>query len=449
MNHLFNITKKELKELLTPGSLVSMLLVVILLSSLGTLMGGEMESAQKLSPMGVVNSDAGGTYSDKTVGYIRDIYIDSGVKAEDINKYVVILNCAFNDAAIAGAMEEANLKTAVAISPGYSSDIAAGTPGKIYKYFMYSNIGMLASATAGINDSILLYINQTISKELIGSNISGTCTFTPAFLQNPVAYDKNRTCINGTVYEGITPYQIASSTMSQTMMVPIIMMIIITMVGSMIISSMGNEKENKTLETLLTLPVKRTTVVSGKLLASALVGLIYGVAYLFGMSIYLGGMAGGAAGINLADYGLALNAVDWVLIGASVFLSIMSALGICMIMGAFAKNYKAAQTMTMPITILAMIPMIVTMLFGWDALPGMLQAILFAIPFSHPMMATNNLMFGGTALVLGGIVYMIVFSAVMIAITVRIYKSDILITGLGTTKLGQMLGKMGKKKNAE
>lgn len=445
MKPLINIIKKEVRELMTPGSLLSILIVVVMLCSLGTIMGGEIEHASKLSPIGVVNNDSG-VYADDAMTYIRDSFINSGVKPAEIDDYVVVLDCGSSGEAITKAMAEKGLKTAISIPSGFSASIAGGTPGKIAKYYIYANAGMMSAAASSINDAILENVNAKTSLKLLDGKVSG---LTPEFLRSPVSFNKSYTEINGNVYEGVSPYQIAQATMSQNMMVPIIMMIIIMMVGSIVISSMGNEKENKTLETLLTLPVKRTAIVSGKLIAAALVGLVYGMAYMVGMSVYLGGMAvSGTGGIVLADYGLGLKMMDWVLIAASVFLAILCALGICMILGAFVKNFKAAQTMTLPISILAMIPMFVTMFSGWDALPTFLQAILFAIPFSHPMMAANNLMFGNVALVLGGIAYMALFSLVMIAITVRIYKSDLLLTGFGSTRLGAKLAKMGKKKNA-
>ena len=49
------------------------------------------------------------------------------------------------------------------------------------------------------------------------------------------------------------------------------------------------------------------------------------------------------------------------------------------------------------------------------------------------------LMYGDMTLVIGGIVYMAAFAIVSILITVRLYNSDILITGLGQNKYIQKL----------
>ena len=52
-------------------------------------------------------------------------------------------------------------------------------------------------------------------------------------------------------------------------------------------------------------------------------------------------------------------------------------------------------------------------------------------------------------LIFGGIAYLLIFDAVMILITVKIYNSDILITGLDQTKFMKTLNKMFKIKKED
>ena len=59
------------------------------------------------------------------------------------------------------------------------------------------------------------------------------------------------------------------------------------------------------------------------------------------------------------------------------------------------------------------------------------------------MMAMQSLMNGDSMLVLAGIAYMAAFAVATILITVKVYNSDILITGLGQNKWVQ---KMTKRK---
>lgn len=191
---------------------------------------------------------------------------------------------------------------------------------------------------------------------------------------------------------------------------------------------MGMEKENKTLETLLTLPVKRSSIVAGKITGSAIVGLLMAVIYMIGFRYYLSSFEV-SGNINLADYGLTLNVWDYVLVGISLFLALTAALSMCMVLGTFAKNYKSAQTLTVPVSILALIPMFLIMFKDFSTLPLSLKVVLFAIPFSHPMMAVRALLFGDYMLVISGIAYAAVFSFAMIAIAVWIFKTDKLLTG--------------------
>jgi ABC-2 type transport system permease protein len=207
-----------------------------------------------------------------------------------------------------------------------------------------------------------------------------------------------------------------------------VMMIIIMMAGSTVISSMGMEKENKTLETLFTLPVKRSSIVAGKIVGSAVVGLLMAAIYMFGFGYYMQSFQAGLE-INLADFGLALGMQDYVLVGISLFVTLLAGLALCMVLGTFAKDYKSAQTLILPITALATIPMFLIMFKDFDTLPVLLKAVLFAIPFSHPMMSIRALLFDDYLLVLSGIVYVTLFAAATVALAVHIFKTDRLLTG--------------------
>jgi len=430
MNHLFNLTKKELRELLTPGAIISVIVMMVIFMSIGTLIGGEIENATAPSKIGVVNGDPGGDWSEFAISSIEDMY---GAGAAD---YVVILESPYGDNdRIAKEMIEKGLNSALGIVPGFSQSIDAQEQTSIEGYYIFSNSGLLGSTASLVTTAIMPEISNRISHKLV-SEMTGDAS--ADFLLSPIKQNTPFTYINGEIYEGVTPIEISTSIMSQTMMVPIVIMIIIMIIGNMVIASMGTEKENKTLETLLTMPVNRTTIVSGKLLAAAIVGLVYGMAYMVGMSFYIGGVTGTAGGVNLSDYGLGLGLTDWALIALMIFLAIFCALGLCMILGAFTKNFKAAQAMMLPISVLAMLPMFVTMFSSWSSLPPVMQGVLFAIPFSHPMMVMNNLMFGDINLVLAGVVYLAVFTLVIIMITVRLYKSDILLTGIGQTRAANL-----------
>lgn len=446
MSDITNIVRKEIRELLTPGSVISVLIMVLLFAGIGGIIGGEVESAQEMPEFILVGDDeswtvdvGGGQWNLHDT--LRSYYgenADEYIHTVDVDDLIVDGQIRFGE--LNSLMGEYGVTSALMVPSTFAEDIRNGRQAVVYQYYIYEPSGMFGSISSTVLSSVVSLLGSDLSKALIGS-ASGQ---DPAFLLNPIGSgnDQIYTDIDGTAHAGVTPMQIANQVSSQTMMIPIIIMIIIMMVGSIVISSMGSEKENKTLETLLTLPIKRTSIVTGKIVAAAIVGLVYGLAYMIGMSFYMGSLMDPTlmgSGVDMASLGLALDVTDYALIMVSMFLAIVCALGICMILGAFAKNYKSAQTMTAPISILALIPMFIVMFTGWYGAGTALQVVTFAIPFSHPMMAMQALMYNDLTLVLGGIAYMAVFAVSTILITVRLYNSDILITGLGQNKYVQKL----------
>lgn len=438
MSHMTSIIKKEVRELLTPGSVISVLVMVVLFAGLGGLIGGEVDSAAELPSFGLIAEE--GEYYDgwDPTQILYDAY------GEDASKIVLMESTGNStDDEIVSEMQEKGITSVIALpdKASFSESMTTQTQISIGQYYLYLPTGLFGTVGSSVMSSVISILNSSLSEILVSGDSSDV---NYQFAINPLVTpdDHISTVVDGQIHDGITPADISNEVTSQTLMIPIVIMIIIMMVGSIVISSMGSEKENKTLETLLTMPIKRTSIVSGKIVAAAIVGLVYGLAYMVGMSIYMGSMTGtisGSSNVDLAELGMSLDMLDWALVMISMFLAIVCALGICMILGAFAKNYKSAQTMTMPLSILAMIPMFIIMFTGWYGAGGFLQAITFAIPFSHPMMAMSALMYGDVTLVLGGIAYMAVFALAAILVTVRLYNSDVLITGLGQNKYVQTL----------
>ena len=445
MSKLLNVMKKELRELINIESVLSMVLVVAIFVGLGFMIGQQTESASEPPVFGLVNLDneLDSEYSDLAISVIENAYLDAGV--EDPDQYIIRISVdgtVEDGEELISKMKELGIESTLVIDENFTANIKNGTKGEIRTYYIAEGAGMMDGLNSDLT-GLIQRINAVLSEELITNDpVNGDY----AFLSTPVNFknDGINTYINGKIITGITPSDINGALMTQTFMIPIVIMIVIMVVGSILISSMGNEKENKTLETLLTLPVKRTTIVTGKILASAIMGLIYGGVYMAGMYVYMGSMTAGIGDVDLSEIGLVLGPVEWIVTMLVMFVSIMCALGLCMILGAFVKSYKGAQTMTLPISVLAMIPMFIFMLSDWNSLGVGMRAIMFAIPFSHPMMVMQNLLFGNVLLVLAGLAYCTLFAIASILITVKLYNSDILLVGLGSTKLGRFLAKFKK-----
>jgi len=311
----------------------------------------------------------------------------------------------------------------IVIKNNFSHEILNDEPGQLEIYWIMEGAGILDSISSEVVQGLIYQINRELSKELIKNNSSINASIALAPTQRI-----DTTYLKDKELTGISPGAIIGLLSSQSTLIPIVIMMIILMSGGTVISSMALEKENKTLETLLTLPVKRTSIVTGKIVASASIGLIMALIYIIGFGNYMQSfqMSGG---LNLADYGLSLSTFDLILVGISLFVTLIAGLALSMLLGTFAKNYKSAQTLTFPITALALVPMFLTMFKDFDTLPIALKGLVYAIPFSHPMMAPRLLIFDDYTMVISGIIYVSIFAIISISYIAWIFKTDKLLTG--------------------
>jgi ABC-2 type transport system permease protein len=426
MSALGNITKKEIKELLTPGTILPIVILALIYGAMGSGIQGIQEQSKEPPIIGVINEE-NSTLSMNAVNILNQ-------------SAKIIFNSSSISDKQAGLekLKQENGVALIVIPSNFTEHILNKLRGQIEVYWIMKGAGVLDTISSDIVDHLITDINTNISSELIQENNSTNATFILSPTQKvETTYFKDREI------PGLSPTVIMSMLSSQSIMTPIIMMMIIIMAGGIVITSMALEKENKTLETLLTLPVKRTSIVTGKIVAAAAIGLILAVIYMIGMNNYFQGLGASQSGINLADYGLVLSSPqEFLLVGISLFVTLIAGLALCMLLGTFAKNFKSAQTLTFPIVALAMIPMFITMFADYDTLPIALKIFTFAIPFSHPMMATRALLFGDYLMVIAGIIYVSIFAIIIIAIVVRVFKTDRIITG--TTKFS--LNKIFKKK---
>lgn len=235
---------------------------------------------------------------------------------------------------------------------------------------------------------------------------------------------------------------IMNKVMMQNMILPIVVFILIMMTSQMLISAISNEKIDKTLETLLSAPVSRTAVIGAKMLAAAVVALINAAVYMIGFSVFVSGAMDSvteevsSSAISqfisvesaLAQLGLALSPIDYVLIGIQLFLTIMICLSVSLILGAMANDTKSSQNMVMPIMMLAMVPYLISMMADINSLPVIFKVIVYAIPFTHTFSAMPNLMFGNNLIFFGGLAYQAIVFIICMFFALKLFKSDKIFT---------------------
>lgn len=413
MNNFYNLVKKEMKELITRQMIISFVFMVVMFAMMGKFIGGVEEEQKKPVKAAVLDLD-------KTL--ISDNFLKNMVQQENIQ--INMIDESSTEKALE-KIEESEMKALLVVPPGFGKNIEEMKAVELETYSIVKGLsitGMRGGSLLGIINSMNRQMSLNFIQEIVPDKSAQDLLY-------PIRASEF-VVVQGKAVHG-SPAMIEGLAMSQSIMIPVILMMAIMYAGIMVITSMGMEKENKTLETLLTLPVKRKSIVAGKMAGAAIVASIMTVVYMIGFSYYISSFTPGASGAAMTavrELGLTMTPVSYLLLAVSLFLAILVALSLSMILGLFAQDARSAQVMNMPIVLLVMFPFFVSMFKDIGNLPLVLKIILYLIPFSHPTIAAKALIFHNYLPVIGGMIYMGVFAAVVMYICVRIFNTDKVLT---------------------
>ncbi|WP_041081660.1 ABC transporter permease [Thermotoga profunda] len=410
----WNLLKKELREVLTVSSIVVVVVVSFVYAFIGKTVGSVESEISKKPSVAVVNLDKNGfgaTIEQNIANFANVIYmgedLEEGLKSLQQNGGAALLF----------------------IDHDFTSNIKSGEKGKIKVFWLLKGLGIADTISSTVFERFCENVEDQV--RMILMNQHGIEN--PQFVLDPIE-KIDATFFNQKTFDGLSPSQLLNLTSSQTTMTSVVMMMLIIMAGSTVISSMGLEKENKTLETLMTMPVNRSYIVFSKILAATIAGLIMAGIYMIGFNFYMKSFTVSSTG----SLGLTLNTWDYVMIGISLFSALLCGIGMSMFLGIVSKDFKSAQTMTFPLTALAIFSMLITMFKDFSSLSVPLKVIIFAIPFTHPMLSIRNLLFGKSLFVIYGCIYNVVLAVVLVTFITKLFNSDRLIVGVSMRKSKRM-----------
>lgn len=283
--------------------------------------------------------------------------------------------------------------------------------------------------------------DKSLSVQIISSKIPST---DPNFISNPIS-SGYFTYFKGKVLD-VSPQLVFGALTTQITFMPIIIMIMIFTTMTMASTAVAIEKETKTLETLLTLPVNRLTILIGKLSGSLMVAILGTITYIIGFNYYMNsltsGLGGGQAQIDLANFGISITLTGYLLLGVIFFISILAALALAVSFSVFSEDVRSAQTSVSYIYVIILIPTLLFMFMDLSALPFPMQVVLLIIPFTHTMLATKDIIIGNYSTVIFNILYLTIFSSTVLYIAAKLFTTEKVFT----TKLTFRRRRKGQKK---
>jgi ABC-2 type transport system permease protein len=405
---------KELKELMRdPKILVGMIVLpLIMFPVLGLVLGYAVESAQNealRSTLLVIDND-NGPWSSTFVNYVNG------------SMNVALINNTTPQQVVDQALlAHYNSTTFVVIPQGFSANLtqhAAGAlnvTGTVAVYGVFNGGGGIFSSIGGASVSALVQgFNRAVAPDLVVVSQSSV--------------------IKGQIQEGVDASVLGGLMLSQSIALPITIMIMLTYAMQIAATSVAMEKEEKTLETLLTVPVDRFAILMGKVSSTIIVAGVAAITVLFGYNYMLGSISMGiatstaGAGIDLVSLGLVPSVGGYALLGISLFFTLLSALALAVVMSAFSENVRGAQALVGYIYPLIFLPAMALIYLDFNSLPTALQAVFFAIPYSQPILAAKAVVTGDYLTVVLGIVYVAVFTVVIMYVASRLFATEKILT---------------------
>jgi len=200
--------------------------------------------------------------------------------------------------------------------------------------------------------------------------------------------------------------------------------------------SFAGEREAKTLEALLVVPMSRIKILGSKLVSGIALTGIYSIFTAVGILTYnlsimlrVGGLP-----VNYQQYYIDLytvNANTIPLIMFCQFLVLLCAIGIGVVISCLAKDRATAESVN---SMVMLIPTFVIGILGFTGsilqYGGVLGIFILVIPFSHAILFLNAVLAGtGTLVGLGiNVAYMMGFTIVFLIIGAKLFEREAIIS---------------------
>jgi ABC-2 type transport system permease protein len=403
---------KELKELMRdPKILIGMIVLpLIMFPVLGLVMGYAAQTATEAqrATILVVDNDHG-NWSQVFIGYLN-----TTMNVEIIN------NTSPQTVIDQGLLAHYNSSTFVVVPVGFSENITRhnlgewNITGTVDTYGVFNGGGGIFSGISGSTvNAVVGGFNRAVAPDVVSVSESSV--------------------IKGTIATGVSVSVLSGLLLSQSIALPITIMIMLTYAMQIAATSVAMEKEEKTLETLLTTPVDRFAILIGKVSSTIIVAGVASIAVLVGYNYMIGSISTGIAGnlggsVDLVALGLVPSVGGYILLGISLFFTLLSALALAVIMSAFSENVRGAQALVGYIYPLIFIPSLALVYLDVNSLPLAVKAIFYAIPYSHPIIAAKAVVTGDYGIVVFGIVYVAIFTVVIMYIASRLFATEKILT---------------------
>jgi ABC-2 type transport system permease protein len=429
MKRFTNLLKKEIKELVTKQLIISLAFTIILFNFIGQVSKKEVRKAIGIQTISALDQD--GSAASQAL-----------IKGLESARFKVLDQSGKTKEQALETAKAGESKLLLVIPEGFGDSLKVLRPSEIETYSFMRSFSLIGARGQVVVRGVISALNEVLSNNFLKEKLPD---IDPQSLKNPIK-SKDFVVVRDRMAEG-SANMVAGLISQQSLLIPVVLMMIVMYSSQMVISAVAMEKQNKTLETLLTVPIRRTSIITAKMLAAGLVGLISAGVYMFAFKGFVGGIgeeaaqAGAQAGgaTMMRQLGLYFDTTGYIILGLSLFLAILVALALAMILGVLAEDFRSAQNMIMPLMFMVMIPYFLSLFADINTVSLPIKIFILAIPFSHPFLVSQNIYLGNFGMIAGGLAYMLVVFVILVIFAARVFSTDKILT---------MKLRFGKKKAA-
>lgn len=415
---LGKIVVKEVKEMARdPRILLGMILApLIIFPLMGIMFSTSTEAVQqslRTMSIGIADFDHGGVAQNLT-DYLQsygNVRLQN-MTAPSINEIVALA-------------QESNVTVVIIIPEGFSQSITENRSGQLQVYGVFRGGGIAGSAGFSMVQGLIDSFTHNLTLQTVKQK----------FPQNPDFVLKPVNVTQGSVVQSkpvdVPPTTLFSIVQAQFIGLPLAIFMLVILAMQLAATSVAAEKEEKTLETLMSLPLNRFTLLIGKLAGSTIIAAIGAVATIAGVIYYIGSFtfAGPAQpSVDLSAIGLTPTPLGYLILGISVFVSLLCALAVAVVVSVFAEDVRGAQSLLGFVYTPLVLPIFVLMFADINTLPFALRIFILALPFTHPVLASQAMMTGDYLTPVLGIVYVAAFTLVILYVASRIFATEKILT---------------------
>ncbi|QOJ79152.1 ABC transporter permease [Infirmifilum lucidum] len=379
---------KEVKDLLRdPRILVPFILSALILPVVALVISVPMKSAVEQAVrgaqnIGVVDLDTG-AYSKALIQWLAR----AGFNVTEIPPGSI--------ESIAAAASRRGLRVVVILPEGFSTSIAQGRPANITVLSVVDEISMFS----GVEVQPIVEQVKNFYITLI-ANKSG---INPQVLLNPVVYKPQTYIASKKTFLPAGPTSLAGLLMA-AILVPMVVMSISLVVMQMSATSMAVENEERTLETLLTMPVPPRDILTAKLLGMFIVSLVGSALELVGMLlyflVYFATFLGSAPAITAPGQPMPVSfpgladlfpPQSMLLLAPSLLISLFFAAALGVIVGALSRDVRIANTVMSPLGMLVVLPSYFVVFAPSNMIGPVLKAVLYTFPLTQPTILAKDI----------------------------------------------------------